>query len=558
MAHPLDGTAFRFRHFKGFGGAGPFVRLAPISVLVGRNNSGKSAVIDAVEAVLTSGKSAKDHFNRFGEQFSIEVRSAPSEQAFRKTFRADTRSSGMMRGSDWDYAQSFLGQNVTRSYGPGWQSVWVDGPKFEGIDPNAQAKFQAELARHAELPSGRLFRVAAERNVLPEPEGGPDPVEPSGRGLTNLIRAFLYNASLPMQAVEVDLLKDLNEIYRGDARFTRILARRHDTGHWEIYLEEQSGQPVRLSESGSSLKSIFIVLAILRLNPLVDKANKLDSNVFCVEEPENNLHPSLLRRLLEFLACRRDETNSSLLITTHSSAAIDWATRREDASTFHVRKHRGTSSIAEAREYLALRDLLQDLDIRASEILQANGVIWVEGPSDRLYVRRWLDIASGGALREGVHYSIMFYGGKLLSHLSALPPTEAQQAISLLRLNRNLITIIDSDRRWLKSGKFRADINDTKRRIIKESEAIGGLVWITEGKEIENYISDRLTSDLTGGKTKSLDKFEAAPERFKKSHPDKITLAHEVASRVTEADLDRLDLRERISELVARIRTWNS
>jgi hypothetical protein len=152
----------------------------------------------------------------------------------------------------------------------------------------------------------------------------------------------------------------------------------------------------------------------------------------------------------------------------------------------------------------------------------------------------------------------MFYGGKLLSHLSALPPAEAQQAISLLRLNRNLVTIIDSDRRWIKGGRFRADINDTKRRIIKESESTGGYVWVTAGKEIENYISERLIGLLTGGRVSKVDKFDAVPDRLQKLIPDKISLAHEVAEQTTAADLHVLDLQDRINDLVGRVRAWNS
>lgn len=349
-------------------------------MLVGRNNSGKSAVIDAVEAVLTRGQTAQEHHNRFGEDLSIELKSIPSEMAYRRAFRQDMRSSGVLTGSDWDYGQRFVGQEVTRSYDGGWRPTWLDGPEFKGVESSAREKYQNELVRAAELPKGRLFRVAAERNVLPEIEGAPSPVEPSGKGLTNLVRAFLYEASLPMHAVESDLLHDLNYIYKGDAYFTRILARRLASSEWEIFLEERAGKPIRLSESGSSLKSIFIILAILRLNPIVDENATLQENVFCVEEPENNLHPSLLRRLLEFLARRRAEANSTLLVTTHSSAAIDWATRRDDAATYHVRRGEQGSLISEAKEYLSVRELLQDLDIRASELLQANGVIWVEGP----------------------------------------------------------------------------------------------------------------------------------------------------------------------------------
>ena len=53
----------------------------------------------------------------------------------------------------------------------------------------------------------------------------------------------------------------------------------------------------------------------------------------------------------------------------------------------------------------------------------------------------------------------MFYGGRLLSHLSAVDP-EVEDYISLRRLNRNLVILMDSDR-----GKNGARINETKRRV---------------------------------------------------------------------------------------------
>lgn len=86
-------------------------------------------------------------------------------------------------------------------------------------------------------------------------------------------------------------------------------------------------------------------------------------------------------------------------------------------------------------------------------------------------------------IEEGQHYSIMFYGGRLLSHLSA-QDRETDQFIDLLRINRNVAVVIDSDRR--EKGKR---INETKRRIREEIDKIGGFCWITEGKEIENYFS---------------------------------------------------------------------
>ena len=31
--------------------------------------------------------------------------------------------------------------------------------------------------------------------------------------------------------------------------------------------------------------------------------------------------------------------------------------------------------------------ILDDLEARASDLLQANGIVWVEGPSDRIYFK---------------------------------------------------------------------------------------------------------------------------------------------------------------------------
>lgn len=106
-------------------------------------------------------------------------------------------------------------------------------------------------------------------------------------------------------------------------------------------------------------------------------------------------------------------------------------------------------------------EVLDDLGVRASDLLQANSVIWVEGPSDRIYINRWLSLVAP-QLREGTDYSIMFYGGRCLSHLSAdreaiLP---AEDMIPLLRINQHSMMVMDSDRDCESDP-----ISDTKRRI---------------------------------------------------------------------------------------------
>jgi len=107
----------------------------------------------------------------------------------------------------------------------------------------------------------------------------------------------------------------------------------------------------------------------------------------------------------------------------------------------------------------------------------------VEGPSDRIYINKWIQ-AWDNSLQEGIHYSIMFFGGRSFSHLTAEDDSdELDDFISIRKLNRHACIVFDSDK-----DKPRAWINATKRRLKEEFNKGPGFAWITKGREIENYI----------------------------------------------------------------------
>src|SRR4029077_1139622 len=120
------------------------------------------------------------------------------------------------------------------------------------------------------------------------------------------------------------------------------------------------------------------------------------------------------------------EFNFLTFLTTHSSAAIDMFAKDSDAQIIHVRHDGKAANATRAQTYVENAGVIDDLDIRASDLLQANSIIWVEGPSDRIYINRWILLWSDGQLKEGIHYQCMFYGGRLLAHLEACSPDDAQ------------------------------------------------------------------------------------------------------------------------------------
>lgn len=410
---------------------------------------------------------------------------------------------------------------------------------------------------------GKSFKlIAAERDIVPEGDSNEITINSNGTGITNTIQCFINRSKLPSHLVEVDLLSALNKIFAQDATFTDIVCQHHDSNTWEIYLEEEHKGRIALSKSGSGLKTVIMVLAYLYLVPPVE-GKSLNQYLFAFEELENNIHPSLLRRLNEFIYNMSKIHNFKFFLTTHSSVLIDQFSKQEDAQIIHVTHENGNSLCIPTKTYIENNGILDDLDVRASDILQANGVIWVEGPSDRIYLNRWIELWSNGKRREGTHYQCLIYGGRLLSHLSAESPELVRDCISILKINRNSIILIDSDKR-----KRQASINNTKKRILEEFEKLGALAWVTKGKEIENYIpKDVVDAFWKRNDTNQVDQYVSFFDHIdnyskgdgEKYFGKKSLLSENLIGFMNKENLSpELDLNDKMNKVCKRIHTWNS
>ena len=187
-------------------------------------------------------------------------------------------------------------------------------------------------------------------------------------------------------------------------------------------------------------------------------------------------------------------------------------------------------------------EIIDELGIKASDLLQANGIIWVEGPSDRIYIKNWLEMLYPETFIEGRDYQFVYYGGRLLAHYTACDPInnkEIENYINVLAVNAKAFFIMDSDK-----STIRGHLAKRKKHIIDKLDEKNIPYWVTKGREIENYLN-LLTEGIQLGQFDKLsDKLVFDKVKFAKEHYQNV-------------DFGKYDLRNSINKLATEIKRWN-
>ncbi len=155
--------------------------------------------------------------------------------------------------------------------------------------------------------------------------------------------------------------------------------------------------------------------------------------------------------------------------------------------------------------------VLNELGASGADLLQCNGVVWVEGPSDVIYISKWLDMYAEenglDKLRQGRDFEFQMYGGALLTSLCLQseandPSEERKKLVEMFSFSRNAYVVMDSDA--VKDDKGETfDIStfaDAKRFVKAQIEKLNSErhllgLWFAEGdfelRTIEDYLDEK-------------------------------------------------------------------
>ena len=416
-------SRFQLLNYKSFRDSGVLEFQPGINIIVGANNAGKTALLEALSLSFKdiphrSLKTAGDADSRSRVQVSLVAdKSAIKEVAqiissdfqfvykANKTDRSITPETMHSLFVDWleasaavearvcllgdckvvEVEKSLTNDLTFNVYCINKQDYYTD--KIAGTKFNRCTVDSEITTRLVEYFSRHTYRLYAERpNLASCFFGERSELEPDGSNLAEVLNQLqlsgkkkLFNRFLTYVSAifpEIGLvsvrpkpnLKDFTGI--DTSRRSREL----EILIWSQEASENDREDLAfpLSECGTGTGQVLAILYAVLASPA--------PRTIIIDEPQSYLHPGAAKKLIQIL---KEFPQHQYFIATHSAEIISAANpstivklRYEDGKT--------QASMMNAKDIKEQRSLLAELGVSLSDVFGADSILWVEGPTEEL------------------------------------------------------------------------------------------------------------------------------------------------------------------------------
>jgi len=357
-------------------------KLTPLTVFLGPNGSGKSTIFDVfafLSECFTEGlRRAWDRRNRFKElrsrnaegpiEFEIKYRESHGSPLITYHLAVDENNKGPYVAEEWlawrrgkQHGQPFRFLDFREG-----QGKVISGEEPEEEDARIEEKLSSpdvlavntlgQLAKHPRVNALRLFITGwylsylSADNTRGVPESGPqERLSQTGDNLPNVIQY------LREQHPE-RLRKVLSTLSERVPRLEKVEAETTINGRLVLQIKDAPFQTPIMAKfaSDGTLKMLAYLTVLYDIDP---------PQLIGIEEPENQLHPRLLRDLAE--ECRQTSSNTQLMVTTHSPFFVNglksgelWVLYRDEEGYTQAKR---ASDMPRINEFVDEGALLGDL-----------------------------------------------------------------------------------------------------------------------------------------------------------------------------------------------------
>ena len=255
--------------------------------------------------------------------------------------------------------------------------------------------------------------------------------------LRSSIKSELYDETVFEGTVKKLYNLDKEKVYTGQNLYDEVLKvrnslkdKRKGFEKFEKFLEKNffNNQTVEIIADLEQKQLVFFVNGDERkIQDIGDGIQQIILLLFPIYTSEQNawiliethLHPGLQKLFIETLINDEYLRNKNLkyFFTTHSNHFLDLSIDSEEISILQFEKiNQDKFTIKETPHSKETLDLL---GVNNSSVFLANASIWVEGPTDRKYISKFLKLFCDKKtkhLRENIDFAFLEYGGNLIAH----------------------------------------------------------------------------------------------------------------------------------------------